>query len=403
MKAAIKCITLCAVGILTSCAGEDFYYSMPSPENTFFSSHISYFTETTEDLGMAKVLFEETSHLISMDDETYILEKQLSATAKMQLEQDTILVETVEVPEIISEERSSKVCIDNTYYVDGKDIFSDSQSVEISAEWMYQFINENTDTTFFPHVKIDEVSFVEAEISEINDNLSMVTLKYKVSYNYDDDGTIVSNSINLRPYYFQKVVSKPGYENHPDAITPTKSYLTCDTTMIYDGEKARLRMIIWQVNETLLSKDSTEIDNELFVVASSGKLGATETLYVQNADAKETHHISNVTTQFYTRGNFTMKEKQTIYTWKASFDGEKISVYHQDAIVLNVYDISWTNGDTTFDITFDGEIKVVKNEMVYEPYMGDDYIKTRVLTVETLLEGHNVTSSTGKTVLRDHP
>ena len=41
--------------------------------------------------------------------------------------------------------------------------------------------------------------------------------------------------------------------------------------------------------------------------------------------------------------------------------------------------------------------------MVYEPYMGDDYIKTRVLTVETLLEGHNVTSSTGKTVLRDHP
>ena len=373
------------------------------PKEIFFTPVLSVFPTLTETLGRATLDFEQEAYLRAEDSDTeYILPSKPTAMVEILLDKDTILVDEFSSPLVESSNRTEvKTTLGQPISAEftRKDAFSDSQSANISAEWAYSFIKQNVDSIAFPHVEIEEVEFSHADTTSISDDLLEVGLNYNVVYSYDDEENYerATETTKLRPYYFQKVIRKP------EVNELIRSYLICDTTMRYEAESAHIRIIVRRVKEyTLAPNDTVPVNNREFPVIRVGKAGS-ETLYVENGTPIETEEHSEITTKESTKGSFFIKEEKSTHTWTALFEGEKVTVPHVDAIVLTVQSITWSDGETSFAFPFTGEVKCTQNEMIMEDNMGDDYIKTRVFSIETTLNGNFFTKSTGKTVLRVHP
>ncbi len=408
-------VAICVV-LMSSCSSEEYKTSFvpPSTNDTivvskdlFFEGKISASAQTSETLCEGVVSFEQNATLTADgNDVEYILPSNPEAKATILLNKDTILVEEFTLPEIIQASERSVVIKNNKPIqgsISGTDAFSDSQSAIVSGEWAYDFILQKMDTIAYPHIEIQSIEFSHADTTIIDDQLSNVGLNYEVVYSYantgnkyEQDDSLESETLMVRPYYFQKKVRK-------DITNELKhSYLICDTTMRYDVDAAYLRVIVRRVNEyTIAPNDTVPVNNREFAVIRVGKAGS-ETLYVDNGIPYETEEHSDVTISNSTKGNFYLEEQKSTHTWTALFEGEKIKVPHVDAIVLTVQSITWSDGETSFSFPFTGDVKCTQKEMVHEENMGSDYINTRIFTIETTLNGNFFTRSTGKTVLRVH-
>lgn len=382
--------------IMSSCSGETEYYTPRANKN--LSYNVSYKNEMS--YAVAKLSGNATT---SVGEENQKFE--VSAKAEISLLLDTVEVEEFEVPSIetsnLSEAKLSDWSgVNKTYTMTGKDTFSDGQSAEISADWIYGFIENNDETIDdCAHMKIDDIVFKNAELSAVenNDRLNRVTLNYEVSYSVV--GTTDSykrDTIMVAPYYYQEI-------SKPDISEVEDPYFFCDTIVTVKNNAMKCKFIVYKVTpKALQPADTVKIAQRTLTVAEMG-LPGDETLKVFNAETSSNNYTKGeVMEESGSNGVFSWISTSQENNFRAEWNHGGLEVGHTDILMLYGMKVTYKDENCEYHFDFTPELKVVQNEVVNEQLSSEGYLGTRVLSVEGYCNGIKFTEGTGRTTLLQH-
>jgi hypothetical protein len=315
-----------------------------------------------------------------------------SANATIVLSKDTIEVEEFISPALVETVRtpldSTSLRAKRTFFFAGTDSLSDGQLSNLSAEYVASLININGDSVKLSHISINSIELSEITEEKTDENITKLTMIYNVHYIEDS----VNKVTTLAPYYFQKKKSEPVFD------VVTGEYLIADTIMSYKDRSANCEVYIKKVvTHSLAPNDTIDYDYRRFQVLNVGKPGD-ETLYVHTTVPTNSNSYNTETTE-KAYGNFILTTHSENYEWRASFDNTVIG--HTDRINMRVCDIKWQEGLSKFEFDFTGELKVIKDEVVFEEEKSGEegYLGTRVFTISVTLNGKLIGEFTGKTFL----
>ncbi|MBQ8750687.1 MAG: hypothetical protein IJZ30_03520 [Alphaproteobacteria bacterium] len=415
-----KSALVALVGVLvatgfTSCA-EERYYAAPminTPNDTTIvvageiTMEASFYTETKtkSELTNAYYNIDQTSfyELINTfeNETTFSDSKEQSARVNLVLSKDTIFVDELFQPELISSTTTPLDSTSNiskrTFSFEGVDTLSDGQSSKLTANYVANLVIVNGDSVKLPHVKIDSVKLSNITTEKVEERVNKVTMHYEVHFIEDT----ISKMGKVYPFYYQVVkVSEPEPEPEPELDQVGNPYLIADTTLVFSEKNVRCKVNIYEVTpHTLAPNDTVLKDKKTFEVLSVGTPG-TESLYVKSTVPKVTYSHKDETPKSGTNGNFSYATDVTSHTWKAVFDNNDV-IRHEDIIYLRVTDITWSSELTTFKWDNSASIEAVYDKVVSLPEKeGEEgYLGTRVLKVKVSLNGIEVNTFTGYTHL----
>lgn len=382
--------------VLSSCSGETEYYAPRA--NKTLSSSASYKNEMS--YAVAKLSGNATTS-VGAENQKF----EVSAKAEISLLLDTVEVEEFEVPSIQTSNLSDAEISDwsgvnKTYSMTGNDTFSDGQSAEISAEWVYGFV-ENYDESIddCAHLEINNIVFKNAELSAVenNDRLNRVTLNYEVSYSVV--GATDSNkrdTIMVAPYYYQEIPQ-------PEISVVKDPYFYCDTIVTVNNNAMKCKFIVYKViPKALQPSDTVKIAQRTLTVAEMG-LPGNETLKVFKPETSSNNYTKGeVMEESGASGAFSWISTSQEHNFRAEWNHNGLEVGHTDILMLYGMKVTYKDENCEFNFVFTPELKVVKNEVVNEQSTEDGYLGTRVLSVEGYCNGAKFTEGTGRTNLLQH-
>lgn len=381
---------------LSSCSGETEYYT---PR---VNKSLSYSTSYKNELSFATAkLSGNATTSVGAENQKF----EVSAEARISLLLNTVDVEEFSTPSIVKSnisdpELSDWSGVNKTYTMTGKDTFSDGQSAEISAEWIYGFIENNDESIDdCAHMKIDDIVFKNAELSAVenNDRINRVTLNYEVSYSVI--GTTDSykrDTIMVAPYYYQEI-------SKPDISEVEDPYFFCDTIVTVKNNAMKCKFIVYKVTPKALEPaDTVKIAQRTLTVAEMG-LPGDETLKVFNAETSSNNYTKGeVMEESGSNGGFSWISTSQEHNFRAEWNHGGLEVGHTDLLMLYGMKITYKDENCEFNFDFTPELKVVKNEVVNEQVSTEGYLGTRVLSVEGECNGVKFTEGTGRTTLLQH-
>ena len=395
-------------GVFSSCAEEE-YFAPPmvnTPNDTTIvvageitmKASIYAEVETKSELTNAYYSIDQTSfyELINTfeNETTFSDSKEQNARVDLVLSKDTIFVDDLFQPELISSTSSPLDSTSNiskrTFSFEGADTLSDGQSSKLTANYVANLVIVNGDSVKLPHVKIDSVKLSNITTEKVEERVNKVTMHYEVHFTEDT----ISKMGKLYPYYYQVEKEKTVLDQIGD------SYLIADTTLVFSEKIVRCKVNIYEVTpHTLAPNDTVWKTGKTFQVLSVGTPG-TESLYVKSTVPTVTYSYKNETPKSGTENNFSYATDVTSHTWKAVFDNNDV-IRHEDIIYLRVTDITWSSELTTFKWDNSASIETVYDEVVSLPEKeGEEgYLGTRVLKVKVSLNGIEVNTFTGYTHL----
>lgn len=384
--------------VMTSCSGQDVLEGYNPVSNKALSYNASY----KNDMSFAEAK-------ISGNAATTVASKtqkfEVSANASIKLALDTIEVEEFATPELGNTALSDAELkdwegINKSYTMTGNDSFSDGQSAEISAKWIYGVV-ENYDESIddCAHVEINNIVFKNAELSAVenNDRLNRVTLNYEVSYSVvgTTDG-IKSETIMVSPYYYQEIPA-------PEITVVEDPYFICDTVVTVKNNTVKCKFIVSKVTPKALEPaDTVKVAQRTLTVAEMG-LPGDETLKVFNAEtSSNTYTKGEVKEETGSNGAFSWISTSEEHSFRAEWNENGLEVGHTDIIMLYGMKVTYKDENCEFNFDFTPELKVAKNEVVNEQLSTEGYLGTRVLSIEGYCNGVKFTEGTGRTTLLQH-
>lgn len=385
--------------LMSSCSGQDVLENYNPVANKSLSYSASYKNELS--FATAKLSGNATTS-VGAENQKF----EVSAEATISLLLDTVEVEEFEVPSIqtsnLSEAELSDWGVNKVYTMNGKDTFSDGQSAEISAEWVYGFV-ENYDESIddCAHVEINNIVFKNAELSAIenNDRINRVTLNYEVSYSVIGTTTdgYKRDTIMVAPYYYQQI---PAPEISVEKEEP---YFFCDTIVTVKNNAMKCKFIVYKVTpKPLQPADTVKVAQKTLTVAEMG-LPGDETLKVFNSEmSSNTYTKGEVMEESGASGAFSWISTSQENNFRADWNHNGLEVGHTDILMLYGMKIKYKDENCEFNFDFTPELKVVQNEVVNEQSTEDGYLGTRVLSVEGYCNGAKFSEGTGRTTLLQH-
>ena len=384
--------------VITSCSGQEPLEGY----NPVANKNLSYSASYKNEKGWAEAeIAGNAATTVASKTQKF----EVSANASIKLALDTIEVEEFEVPSIQTSNLSDAEVSDwsgvnKVYTMNGKDTFSDGQSAEISAEWIYGFV-ENYDESIddCAHMEINNIVFKNAELSAVeeNDRLNRVTLNYEVTYSVvgTTDG-IKSETIMVAPYYYQQIPQ-------PEISVVEDPYFICDTVVTVKNNTVKCKFIVSKVSPKALEPaDTVKIAQRTFTVAEMG-LPGDETLKVFNAEtSSNTYTKGEVKEETGSNGAFSWVSTSQEHNFRAEWNHEGLEVGHTDIIMLYGMKVTYKDENCEFNFDFTPELKVAKNEVVNEQLSTEGYLGTRVLSIEGYCNGVKFTEGTGRTTLLQH-
>ena len=386
------------VMVLSSCSGEDVLENYNPVANKNLSYNVSYKNE----MGFATAkLSGNATTSVGAENQKF----EVSAKAEISLLLDTVEVEEFEVPSIQTSNLSDAELkdwsgVNKSYSMTGTDLFSDGQSAEISAEWVYGFV-ENYDESIddCAHVEINNIVFKNAELSAVenNDRLNRVTLNYEVSYSVV--GTTDSykrDTIMVAPYYYQEIPQ-------PEISVVEDPYFFCDTIVTVKNNAMKCKFIVYKVTpKALQPADTVKVAQKTLTVAEMG-LPGDETLKVFNAETSSNNYTKGeVMEESGSNGGFSWISTSQEHNFRAEWNHNGLEVGHTDLLMLYGMKVTYKDENCEYHFDFTPELKVVKNEVVNEQVSTEGYLGTRVLSVEGYCNGAKFTEGTGRTTLLQH-
>lgn len=385
--------------VMTSCSGQDVLENYNPRANKSLSYSASYKNELS--FATTKLSGNATT---SVGAENQKFEVEAKATISLLL--DTVEVEEFEVPSIQTSNLSDAELkdwngVNKSYSMTGNDAFSDGQSAEISAEWIYGFV-ENYDESIddCAHLEINDIVFKNAELSAVenNDRLNRVTLNYEVSYSAK--GATDSNkrdTIMVAPYYYQQI---PAPEISVEKEEP---YFFCDTIVTVKNNAMKCKFIVYKVTpKALQPADTVKVAQKTLTVAEMG-LPGDETLKVFNAETSSNNYTKGeVMEESGSNGGFSWISTSQEHNFRAEWNHNGLEVGHTDLLMLYGMKVTYKDENCEYHFDFTPELKVVKNEVVNEQVSTEGYLGTRVLSVEGYCNGVKFTEGTGRTTLLQH-
>jgi hypothetical protein len=413
-SAAILACTMGVMVLATSCAEEQINYTpntLTQVDTVIIDRTLAYerllnFEVTSHaDQQYGEVNFKQRAKTIGSYDGTPEVDVILTPTAKVEikLEHDIITVDEFITPEITSSNIANVTSTTDeeakltTSYFTGVDTLSDSQVVNFDANWVYSYLQTNSEKIDFAHIEISDV-YLASVSTELVDDLTMkVLLNYDVEYKTvnitDGDYT---DKVTVSPFYFQKVK-----EIVDEVGTP---YYVCEPTFTYNDNSINCKFIVNKITPHTLEADEIEkIAQRTLKVASIGRPG-NETLWVFQTDmSTNSYAISEPKLTTGSNGCFSWTESVSEHLFRAEWNSDGLEVGHTDKIMLYEIDVNYQDENCEFNFDFTTELKVVKNEVVVEnDITTEGYIGTRVLTIEGYFNGEKFAEYTGKTTLLQH-
>ena len=373
---------------------------------TFLESKL----EVKNDTAVSELNFDLTSKIYGKNDEGVIrLNTSFSPTAEadVKLTKKVIEVEEFFVPQAeigqlnIKEVELNSQKNQKMAGLSSEDKFSDGQSASFSAEWMWQYVEDESSTVDVAHVEFEDIIFKSAELVDTEDgNLKKVVLNYVATYKRTDSGQ--TEEVEMAPFYFQRMKEV----SEPEINVSGEPYFICDTTMTLKNGQLKCKMVISKVTpNTMMPNDTVKIAQRILTVAQMGKPGD-ETLYVfQKETTENTHDVSETVETEGSNGNFSWIEKKTTHTFRASWNTNGLEgVGHTDKLVVIGVTMKYADPDNNVEFVYDfnSELKVVQNDVVVENSDVEGYLGTRVLTVAGYCNGEQFAEYTGKTTLVQH-
>ena len=386
------------VMVLSSCSGEDVLENYNPRANKNLSYNESYKNE----MGFAVAeLSGNATTSVGAENQKF----EVSAKTEISLTLDTVEVEEFSTPSIETSNISDAELkdwsgVNKTYTMTGTSLFSDGQSAEISAEWVYGFVENNDESIDdCAHMEINNIVFKNAELSAVenNDRLNRVTLNYEVSYSVV--GTTDSykrDTIMVAPYYYQQIPA-------PEISVVEDPYFFCDTIVTVKNNAMKCKFIVYKVTpKALQPADTVKIAQRTLTVAEMG-LPGDETLKVFNSEmSSNTYTKGEVMEESGASGAFSWISTSQENNFRADWNHNGLEVGHTDLLMLYGMKVTYKDENCTFNFVFTPELKVVKNEVVNEQSTEDGYLGTRVLSVEGYCNGVKFTEGTGRTTLLQH-
>lgn len=402
-------VTLCS-----SCAEERYYAAEvlePNDSVVYVTGKItmeaSFYTEveTKSELTTASANFDQTviyNIINSFDAENEFSDtKEQSARVNLVLSKDTIFVDELFQPELISSTTTPLDSTSNiskrTFSFEGVDTLSDGQSSKLTANYVANLVIVNGDSVKLPHVKIDSVKLSNITTEKVEERVNKVTMHYEVHFIEDT----ISKMLKVYPFYYQvERNSEPEPDPEPELDQVGDPYLYADTIMSYFPQSVLCEVKVFEVTpHTLAPNDTIMKDYNIFEIVNVGKPGK-ETLYVESAVPTVTYTKEDCEDQSGANGNFSYATDVTKHNWTATFDNNSV-IKHVDNIYLRVTDFEYNANMVSFKYDINAEIEVIKDEVVNLPEMEgtEHYLGTRVFTIGVKVNGYEFTRLTGQTHL----
>lgn len=417
---AVKNALVALVGVLvatgfTSCA-EERYYAAPminTPNDTTIvvageiTMEASFYTEveTKSELTNAYYNIDQTSfyELINTfeNETTFSDSKEQSARVNLVLSKDTIFVDELFQPELISSTTTPLDSTSNiskrTFSFEGVDTLSDGQSSKLTANYVANLVIVNGDSVKLPHVTIDSVKLSNITTEKVEERVNKVTMHYEVHFIEDT----ISKMGKVYPFYYQVVkASEPEPEPEPELDQVGDPYLYADTIMSYFPQSVVCEVTVFEVTpHTLAPNDTIRKDFNIFEIVNVGKPGK-ETLHVESAVPTVTYTEEDCEDLSRSNGKFSYYTDVTKHNWTATFDNNSV-IKHVDNIYLRVTDFEYNADMVSFKYDINAKIEVIEDEVVNLPEMEgtEHYLGTRVFTIGVKVNGYEFTRLTGQTHL----
>ena len=401
--------------LATSCAEEHLDYTpavlnkidtVLVKQDLVYEHMLQYQVKPKAEFLLAKVEISQQSRTVGLNGETTEIDITLNPTASVEIkmEKDSILVDELTAPTLVDggsisevETNTDEFSKSTTCSFTGVDKLSDSQVVNLNANWVYRFLQSKSEKVDFAHIEITDV-YLASVSTEVVDDLTMkVLLNYDVEYK--TVGTTageLSEKITVSPYYFQKVKEVIDQAGEP--------YYVCEPTYTYNENSISCKFVVNKITPHTLEADEVEkIAQRTLKVASIGRPGD-ETLYVFTPEMSSNNYTTseaNITTG--EKNGFSWTESASEHLFRAEWNSDGLEVGHSDKIMLYEVDVKYKNEHFECNFDFTTELKVVKNEVIVESGVTTEgYIGTRVLTIEGYFNGEKFAEFTGKTTLLQH-
>jgi hypothetical protein len=403
--------------MLASCAKEEIVRKPTTdpdevPTALTYSSYLDMEVELSNDTCVSLLEFIQTSKIYGEDSQgnlTFGISVNPTCETSISLEKDIIEVEEFTIPARVDNQLNvSEVDVDirnkqKRQNLSAQDAFSDGQKTTVTSEWMWQFIEGQGSSVDAAHVELVDVSFVSAEMEETEDaSLQKVILNYLVSYKRTDDAK--TYELNMAPYYYQKV--KASEPETPEVNVPGEPYFICDTIMSIKNDAQRCKFIVYQITPNSLEPaDTVKVAQKTLTVVQMGKPGDNSLDVFQSGATSNVHETSDPSYKDGSSEVFSWRESCVKHHFRAEWNTNGLQgVGHTDDIMI--YSSTVKVADSVkgyeFNFVFDGQLEVVKNEVVNENLSRTGYLGTRVLTIAGYCNGQKFAEHTGKVVLTQH-
>ena len=408
-----------ATMIFASCAKEEIvrgYTGGDRPEeiptSLKYSSFLDMDMSVNNDTCVSLLAFSQTSKVYGENAEGELalaISLNPTASAKITLEKEVIEVEEFTIPARVDNQLNvSEVDVDTAkkqknQNLNAQDAFSDGQLSNITSEWMWQYIEGQGSSIDAAHVELTDVSFVSAKMEETEDeNIKKVILNYTISYKRTDDTK--NFEVSMSPYYFQKV--KATEPEKPEVNVPGVPYFICDTIMSIKNDAQRCKFIVYQITPNSLEPaDTVKVAQKTLTVVQMGKPGDNSLDVFQSSTTSNVHETSQASYKDGSSEVFSWRESCVKHHFRAEWNTNGLQgVGHTDDIMIYSSTVKVADPEKgyEFNFTFDGQLEVVKNEVVNENLSRTGYLGTRFLTIAGYCNGQKFAEHTGKVVLTQH-
>lgn len=323
---------------------------------------------------------------------------------EINLDLETIMVEEFSVPEISN---SSSLDVTTSTDTDNQlttgsfsiaDVFTDGQTAFIDGSWVYSYLSTKLEDLDYAHIEVEDIIFNNAEVEQIDELTSKVTLNYNVNYktigitegDYND-------TVTVSPFYYQKkekeIVDEIG-----------EPYYVCEPIYTYETHSVKGKFIVKKITPHTLAEDEEEIvAQRTLTVATIGSPGD-ETLKVFNTTlSSNTHTTGETTVTTGEKNNFSWSKSGTEHVFRAEWNSDGLEVGHTDKIMVYSMTVNYQDENCEFSFDYTTELNVLVNDVVVEnDVTTEGYLGTRVLTIEGTVNGEKFAEFTGKTTLVQH-
>ena len=320
------------------------------------------------------------------------------------LELETIMVEEFMIPQQTATNPSKTNITTDTdaMTTNGSfsitDNFSDGQIAYVDSSWVYSYFTTKYENLDYAHIEVENIFFNCADVEYVDELTSKVILNYVVEYKTIGitDGDY-KDTVTVSPFYYQKkekvIVDEIG-----------EPYYVCEPIYTYETNSIKGKFIVKKITPHTLVEDEVEvIAQRTLTVATIGKPGD-ETLRVfSNQMSSNVHTSSNTTETTGEKNNFSWVARSTEHVFIAEWNSNGLEVGHTDKIMVYGMTVKYQDENCEFNFEFNTELNVVTNEVIVEKDVTtEEYLGTRVLTIEGLLNGEKFAEFTGKTTLLQH-